>query len=51
MFYNNLPLVIDISVTIMSSEIPSDQDLPTERHICWHRVYENHEKNYQRNQL
>ncbi len=46
----HLPLVMHISVNIVSREINTDQDPPTELPICWHRVNENHEKKYQRKQ-
>ncbi len=41
-----LPLVMGISVNIISREILLDQDTPTELPICWHRFNENKNSYY-----
>ena len=46
----HLPVVMDISVNTMKRDIHVDQDPQTEMPICWHRVNDNHEREYRRKQ-
>ena len=46
----HLPVVMDISVNTMKRDMHVDQDPQTEMPICWHRVNDNHEREYRRKQ-
>ncbi len=47
----HLPLLLDIYVNTTRRDIGAEEDLQNEAPICWHRVDDNHERQYQWKEL